>query len=70
MIQRATQPAILLTVEEAAQRLRIGRTKMYSLLSTGKVKSVTIGTSRRVPAEALTEYVSALMANSQTDQAA
>jgi excisionase family DNA binding protein len=64
------QPAILLTVEEAAQRLRIGRTKMYSLLSSGEVKSVTIGAARRVPAEALMDYVSALMANGQTEQAA
>lgn len=70
VIQLATEPAILLTVEEAAQRLRIGRTKMYSLISTGEVKSVTIGTSRRVPAEALTEYVSALVAIDQTARAA
>ncbi|MES9606174.1 excisionase family DNA-binding protein [Actinomadura sp. NPDC000929] len=51
----------LLTVEEAAKRLRIGRTKMYALIASGEVESVTIGTLRRVPPECLTVYVSALM---------
>ena len=29
--------AVLLTVEEAAKRLRIGRTSMYRLVSTGAI---------------------------------
>jgi hypothetical protein len=36
---------------------------MFSLISTGAVRSVTIGSLRRVPAEALPEYVSALLAD-------
>lgn len=54
----STEPeARLLTVEEAALRLSIGRTKMFTLVSSGEVESVTIGRSRRVPAECLDEYV-------------
>src|SRR5690348_1406866 len=54
--------AVLLTVVEAAKRLRIGRTKMYSLITSGAVKTVTIGALRRVPVEALPEYVARLLA--------
>jgi len=48
---------ILLTVQEAAKVLGIGRTLMYSLVMSGEVESVPIGRLRRVPAECLTEYV-------------
>jgi excisionase family DNA binding protein len=61
---------LLLTVEEAAERLKIGRTHMYSLVSAGAVRSVTIGRLRRVPCECLVEYVSNLLAAGQTDQSA
>lgn len=54
-----TQPigAVLLTVEEAAERLRIGRTTMYALVSSGAVESVKVGRLRRVPVEAVDAYV-------------
>lgn len=51
---------LLLTVEEAAERLRLGRTLVYRLISSGQLESVKVGRSRRVPAECLSEYVSAL----------
>jgi len=50
----------LLTVEEAARRLRIGRTTCYSLIRSGELESVPIGHLRRVPPEAVTEYVARL----------
>lgn len=34
---------VLLTVEEAAQLLHIGKTKTYSLVKTGELESVLIG---------------------------
>jgi excisionase family DNA binding protein len=57
---------LLLTVEEAARRLNIGRTTMYALLSTGAVESVTIGRLRRVPSESLTDFVAALQSRAQS----
>lgn len=51
---------LLLTVEEAAERLRIGRTSMYQLVSTGEVETVMVGRLRRVPVECLDEYVARL----------
>ncbi|MEE4544652.1 helix-turn-helix domain-containing protein [Streptomyces sp. V4-01] len=50
---------VALTVEEAARRLSVGRTTMYALLASGEIPSVTIGRLRRIPAEALNEYVAA-----------
>lgn len=51
---------LMLTVEEAARRLRLGRTLVYQLISSGELESVTVGRLRRVPAECLAEYVKAL----------
>ncbi|WP_033818207.1 helix-turn-helix domain-containing protein [Kitasatospora sp. MBT63] len=55
----ADNTLVALTVEEAARRLSIGRTTMYSLVASGDVPSVTIGRLRRVPAQALDEYLAA-----------
>jgi excisionase family DNA binding protein len=51
---------LLLTVEQAAQRLGIGRTLMYALVRDGDVESVHIGRLRRIPADALPRYVDQL----------
>ena len=51
---------LLLTVEEAARRLRLGRTVVYRLISSGELESVKVGRLRRVPAECLPEYVATL----------
>lgn len=53
-------PPALLTVEEAARRLRIGRTTCFRLIRTGELESVPVGRLRRIPPEALTEYVTRL----------
>lgn len=49
-----------MTPEDAADALSVGRTTIYALIGTGAIRSVKIGRARRVPAEALTEYVEAL----------
>jgi excisionase family DNA binding protein len=59
------EPADLLTVEEAARRLRIGRTTLYALISTGQIETVTIGRRRLVPPECVAAYVAALRAARQ-----
>jgi excisionase family DNA binding protein len=55
-----TAVRLVLTVEEAADRLGIGRTLMYALITTGEVESVRIGRLRRIPAAALENYVKGL----------
>jgi excisionase family DNA binding protein len=61
---------LVLTIEQAARRLGIGRTLMYSLVMSGEIESVTIGRLRRIPIEALTEYVTKLRETQRDDQAA
>jgi excisionase family DNA binding protein len=56
----ATTVRLLLTIEQAAQRLGIGRTLMYALVKDGDVESVQIGRLRRIPADALARYVDQL----------
>jgi len=60
--------ALLLTPEEAAASLAVGRTKVYELLSSGALESVRIGTCRRIPVVALQRFVEALQVNDDDDQ--
>lgn len=52
----------MLTVEEAAKALRLSRTKTFSLLKDGSLRSVKIGRCRRVPVSALEAFVARLVA--------
>ncbi|GAA4461036.1 helix-turn-helix domain-containing protein [Phytohabitans houttuyneae] len=61
---------LVLTIEQAAQRLGIGRTLMYALVTSGEVESVTIGRLRRIPADCITEYVNRLRQQNATLPAA
>ena len=53
-------PRLLLTPEEVAHALGIGRTKVYELMLTNALDSVKIGTHRRIPLRAVEDYVTAL----------
>ncbi|NEM08730.1 helix-turn-helix domain-containing protein [Geodermatophilus normandii] len=48
---------LLLTPEEAAQVLRIGRTTIYALMKAGELRAVHIGRSCRLPRAELERYV-------------
>ena len=49
--------ALLLTPEEAATVLRIGRTTVYALMKAGQLRPVYIGRSCRLPRAELERYV-------------
>lgn len=57
---------LLLTAEEAAAALRIGRTRVYELLAAGEITSVKIGHLRRIPVDAVREYADRLIAEVTT----
>jgi excisionase family DNA binding protein len=61
------EPRLLLRIEEAANRLGIGRSLMYRLVLSGAVKSVPLGRLRRIPSECLREYVDQLKAEANRD---
>ncbi|MGH3670262.1 MAG: excisionase family DNA-binding protein [Pseudonocardiaceae bacterium] len=71
--QQPTRPLperVLLTAEEAAEQLGIGRTMMYKLIANGEIESIRIGRLRRVPTVAIQDYASRLVNENRTDNAA
>ena len=54
---------LLLTVEETAEVIGIGRTKTFELIAAGIIESVRIGGARRVPTAAVADYVDRLRAS-------
>jgi excisionase family DNA binding protein len=55
------EPVELLTVDEAAARLRISRWKVYDLIRTNQLASIQIGRARRIPASAVNTLITRLM---------
>src|SRR4051812_1202532 len=55
-----TDEQLLLTAEEAARALHIGRTTLYALIKDGHLRSVHIGRSCRLTRAELQRYVSRL----------
>ena len=62
-------PPALLTISEAAARLRIGRSTAYELIACGDLEVVHIGRSARVPVDAVDELVQILRARSNISRA-
>lgn len=52
------EPDRLLSIEQAAQALGIGRTVLYSEIWAGRIRSVKIGRRRLVPSSAISEVAS------------
>ncbi len=52
--------SLLYKPEAAAEALGIGRSKLFELIAAGHIETVRIGRSRRVPAQALEDYVARL----------
>lgn len=52
-----TSERLLLTVEEAAQRLNIGRTLAWQLVRQGDLPIVRLGRCVRIPRSALQEWI-------------
>lgn len=61
---------LLHPITEAAEIIGFGRTKLYELVSAGKIESVTVGRRRLVPHAALEEYVEQLRAEQRPADAA
>jgi excisionase family DNA binding protein len=53
--------ALLHTVEETAEILKISRWKVFELIRTNQLRSVKIGGSRRIPLRSIEEYIERLM---------
>ena len=62
MRQPREHQQLLISVEEAAEILGIGRTAAYALVRKNQLKSVKIGRTRRVVLSSLNEYIQQLLA--------
>ncbi len=63
-----TDDQLLVTPEEAARRLSVGRTTIYELMSSGELQSVNIGRCRRVPVSSLSLFVNRLIGDAVVEQ--
>jgi excisionase family DNA binding protein len=50
------------TVEQAAEIPEVGRDKIYQLLRTGQLRSIKIGSSRRITSQDIAQFVASLEA--------
>jgi excisionase family DNA binding protein len=55
-----TSDRMLLTVEEAAERLGVGRSTMYQLIADGLIDTIRVGRLRRIEPDALASYIARL----------
>ena len=58
-------PRLLLTVEEAAERIGICRSSMFELIQQGDVRTVKVGRLRRVIPAALEDFITRLSDNEE-----
>jgi excisionase family DNA binding protein len=56
------QVARLNSIEDVMDRLKIGRSRVYEELGTGRLRSVKVGRRRLIPESAIVEFISALEA--------
>lgn len=50
-------PDRLLSVDEAAGALSLGRSLVYDLIGRGELRSIVVGRRRLIPAAALAEFI-------------
>ena len=56
-VQEAVPAKVLLTVEEVAEAMGLGRTYVYELVMRREIRSIKLGRKRRIPVTALEEFV-------------
>jgi len=57
----------LLTTAEVQEMLSVGRTRVFALIASGQLRSVLIGSSRRIPTDAVEEFIQELLLQSSRD---
>lgn len=47
----------ILTIDELAELLKIGKNTTYRLINSGQIKSIRIGKTHRIPKESVNQYI-------------
>jgi excisionase family DNA binding protein len=61
-----TRLPMLFSIEEVADILHVGRSTVFKLIKEGKIQSVKLGRSRRIPIDAMQIYVNELIGETNT----
>lgn len=61
-------PRIMLTVEQTAAALNIGRTTVFALIKSGELRSLHIGRLRRIPLDEIQAYTTRLTTQQHPDE--
>lgn len=56
---------LLLTAEEVAEVLNVGRCKVYDLIRNGEIESIKIGRLRRIPVDKVRKFAERLIEESR-----
>jgi excisionase family DNA binding protein len=56
------------TTREACEALRCGKTKLFDLLKSGRLKAVRLGTKTLIPTSEIERFIAELPANSNAAQ--
>lgn len=62
-------PRVMLTVEQAAAALSVGRTTVFALIKSGELRSLLIGRLRRIPLDEIQAYTARLTAQQHPGEA-
>ena len=62
MPQPAAETPQLLTIPQTAERLQVHPNTVSALIASGALRSVKVRRARRIPADALADYVAGLSA--------
>lgn len=54
------KPEILLTIEQARQRMNLGRTSIFNAIRDRRLHAVKIGSATRIPESALATFLASL----------
>jgi excisionase family DNA binding protein len=64
-VQDHTPVKMLLTIDEAAQAMSVGRTLLYDLMIRKEIASIKVGRVRRVPLAAIDDYINRPLTNTR-----
>lgn len=60
LVAEAARPGQLLTIEEVMERLGVGRSTVFGLMASGRLRSVKIGRRRLVAEQAVVDFIAQL----------
>lgn len=63
-MEQLDRPRILYKVDDAAALLSVSPSRVYELIRSGQLRTVTIGKSHRIPARSLDDFVARLLRGS------